>query len=81
MMTWLLAMLLVGSAVWALAEVLLNRPWRNGNHHEDLYCSYCGWGLSRTAGYEVYRWEGKIFCSLLCLRHDAALQEREKGLE
>jgi hypothetical protein len=81
MMIWLLAMLVIGLAAWALAEVLLYHPVRNGARHQDLYCAYCGWGLSRTAGYEVYRWEGKVFCSLVCLRQDDALQERERDLE
>lgn len=74
-----LLLLLMGFASAALASGLL---WRERKHppHTDLYCRYCGWGLSRTAGYEVYHWLGKVYCSLVCLRRDEALQNREEAL-
>jgi hypothetical protein len=79
-MWWMLAVLLIASAAWALAEVLLNRVWRNGRRHDDLYCHYCEWGLSRARGSEAHYSEGRVYCSLTCLHHDAALREREQGL-
>ena len=72
---WILALAAAG---WTLAAGLLHRPQRRGGMGRDLYCGYCHWGLSRGAGYEVYRWEGNVFCSLACLRRDAELRERER---
>jgi len=78
---WIPAALLAGSAGWALAEALLFRPRHRGSSHGGTYCSYCGWGLSRVSGYEVYRWEGQAYCSLVCLRLDGALRQRERETE
>ncbi len=66
---------------WILAWTLLFRPRESGACRQEPYCAYCGWGLTRTGGYEVYRWEGEAYCSLCCLRRDAALRERERELE
>lgn len=79
-MGWILSMILVGTAGWALAEVMLHRAWRNGSRRDQESCAYCGWGLNRTSGYEVYRWEGQAYCSLSCLRRDGELREREGRL-
>lgn len=73
-------LVLAGSG-WALAQSLLLRPRRRREWGEDLYCGYCHWPLSRTAGYEVYRWQGHTFCSLVCLRQDAELRGQEECLE
>lgn len=79
-MTYLIIAMVAGILGWVLSEMLLRGIRRNGTVHVDLYCGYCGWGLSRGAGYEVYRWEGEVFCSLVCLRHDAVLRERERAM-
>jgi hypothetical protein len=79
-MLYLLIAILVGSAGWALAKATLWHSWTNGGRHGDLYCGYCGWGLSRGAGYEVYRWQGEVFCSLACLRRNELLRDREGQL-
>jgi len=71
---WILALAVAG---WVLAAGALRRPRRRGGMGRDLYCGYCQWGLSRGAGYEVYRWEGNVFCSLMCLRRDGELRDRE----
>ena len=77
---WLLAGILAGILGWALADVLLCRAHGNGHRRDGDYCGYCGWGLARTSGYKVYRWEGEVYCSLVCLRQDEGLRERERGL-
>lgn len=73
--------LVLAGAGWALAVGLLHRTRHHREWSEDLYCGYCHWGLSRYAGYEMYRWRGNVFCSLVCLRRDAALEGREECLE
>lgn len=80
-MIWLLALILLGTVGWAVADVLLCQAWRNGSRHGGEFCRYCGWGLARTSGYEVYRWDGRVYCSVVCLRMDEALRERERELE
>lgn len=75
---WFLAL---AGAGWALAQGLLLKPRQEREWGEDLYCRYCCWPLSRTAGYEAYKWQGHTFCSLVCLRRDAALKGRESCLE
>jgi hypothetical protein len=70
--------LVLTGAGWALAKGLLHRTWKRTDAGTDVFCRYCGWGLSRAAGFDVYRWEGETFCSLICLRRDAELREIEK---
>ena len=77
LITWFL---FVAGAGWVVAKGLLHRPRRRRNTGTDLFCGYCGWGLSRAAGFDVYRWEGDTFCSLVCLRRDAELREKEGRL-
>jgi len=71
---WILALAVAG---WALAAGAPRRRRRRGGTGDDLHCAYCSWPADRSAAYSPVRWQGKVYCGLLCLRRDAELRDRE----
>lgn len=71
---WILVLAVAG---WALAAGALRRPRRGRRMGEDLYCAYCSWPADRSAAYGPVRWQGRVYCGLLCLRADSGLRVRE----
>mgnify|MGYP001308136457 CR=1 FL=1 len=55
---------------------------RHGNgrrcQYEGLYCYYCHWPVGRSVWFEALHWSGHTYCSLVCLRRDEMLVERER---
>ena len=73
---WILALAVAG---WALAAGAPRRRRRRGGMGRDLYCRYCAWPVGWSSRFEPIRWRGAEYCSLVCLRHDAELLEREES--
>lgn len=70
------AVILAGAG-WTLAAGLLRPRRRRKEATGDAVCRYCAWPVGRSSRWPPIRWQGEVFCGLVCLRRDEELRRRE----
>lgn len=74
LITWFL---FIAGAGWVMAKGLLHRTRQHREMGEYHYCAYCSWPADRSGLCGPVRWQGRVYCGLVCLRRDAELLVQE----